>query len=503
MASRGATTIWELWNGDTASPKMNSGNHVMMLGDLIPWFYRDLAGINPAKPGYKEIRFQPDLSIQNLERVSASYESLHGTIRSSYRKSPMLLEWDLEIPCNTTATIVLPTLNPKAVSEEGVRFVGEENGCGVWRLPSGKYHLSIPLDPAHGEERAGITRDEFLYEQAPFIECHASTIEELPNGDLIAAYFGGTKERNPDVCIWTQTKKKGSDRWSEPKLVADGIQNDTLRYACWNPVLYQVPVKGGELWLFYKVGPNVPSWKGYLIRSKNGGKSWSKPEQLPDGIFGAIKNKPVWVDGRILCPSSDELGRWSAHFEWTDDLGKTWHRTEPLDAELNVPTRFRPAVTTKAEVGTKPYDQSKALPIEAIQPTILKLKDGRLQMMCRTRNGKTGIAYSSDRGETWTKLTLMDLEHTQSGIDAVTLRDGRHVLVYNNFETLDGTPKGPRTPLSVAVSEDGTNWKHVITLEDSPVGQYSYPAVIEAEDGTIHTTYTWRRRRIKHVEFKL
>ena len=503
MASRGATTIWELWNGDTASPKMNSGNHVMMLGDLIPWFYRDLAGINPARPAYKEICLKPDLSIQNLERVSASYESLHGTIRSSYVKTPMSLAWDIEIPCNTTAKVVLPTLNPKAIDEEGIRFVGEEDGMGVWRVPSGKYHLRVTLDPAHGEEREGILRDEFLYEKAPFIECHASTIEELPNGDLIAAYFGGTKERNPDVCIWTQTKKKGSDQWSEPKMVADGIQNDTLRYACWNPVLYQVPVKGGELWLFYKVGPNVPSWKGYLIRSKNGGKSWSKPEQLPDGIFGAIKNKPVWVDGRILCPSSDELGRWSVHFEWTDDLGKTWHRTEPLDAELSIPTRFRPLAKTKADIGATPYDKTKELPIEAIQPTILKLKDGRLQMMCRTRNGKTGVAYSSDRGETWTKMELMDLEHTQSGIDAVTLSDGRHVLVYNNFETIDGTPKGPRTPLSVAVSEDGTTWKHCITLEGSPINQYSYPAVIEASDGTIHTTYTWRRRRIKHVEFKL
>ncbi|MDO4758075.1 MAG: family 78 glycoside hydrolase catalytic domain [Rikenellaceae bacterium] len=504
MAKRGATTIWELWNGDTANPWMNSGNHVMMLGDLVPWFYRDLGGINPAKPGYKEIRLAPDFSIQNLERIETSYKSLHGTIVSSYTKSPMRLEWDVEIPCNTTATIVVPTLDPNAIQEEGVRFLGEENGMGTWRVPSGKYHFSIALDPSIGEDREGILVDEFLYEKAPFIECHASTIEELPNGDLIAAYFGGTRERNPDVCIWTQIKKKGSDSWSEPRMVADGIQNDTLRYACWNPVLFQVPTKGGELWLFYKVGPNVPNWKGYLIRSKNGGKSWSKPEQLPDGIFGAIKNKPLWIDGRILCPSSDEMGRWSVHFEYTDDLGKTWQRTAPLDSELNVPTRFRPLVTTKADIGKEAYDESKALPIEAIQPSIIKLADGRLKMLCRTRNGKTGIAYSSDRGTTWSKLTLdKELEQNQSGIDAVTLRDGRHVLVYNNFETIDGTPKGPRTPLSVAVSEDGEKWQHVMTLEDSPISQYSYPAVIEAADGTIHTTYTWRRRRIKHVEFKL
>ncbi|MBO5686256.1 MAG: exo-alpha-sialidase, partial [Alistipes sp.] len=294
-----------------------------------------------------------------------------------------------------------------------------------------------------------------------------------------------------------------SDRWTAPRKVADGIQDDTLRYPCWNPVLFQVPNKR-ELWLFYKVGPNVPNWKGYLIRSKNGGKSWSKPERLPDGIFGAIKNKPLWIDGRILCPSSDEQGAWSCHFEYTDDLGKTWHRTPALESELSVPTRMRPLVKDRSEVGKKTYDQSKALPIEAIQPTILRLADGRLQLLCRTRNGKTGVAYSSDRGTTWTKMTLLEnLEQNQSGIDAVTLRDGRHVLVYNNFETIDGTPKGPRTPLSVAVSTDGREWKHALTLEESPIGEYSYPCIIEGRDGTLHILYTWRRVRVKHVEIKL
>jgi len=502
MAARGATTIWELWNGDTANPWMNSGNHVMMLGDLIPWFYRDLAGINPAKPAYKEIRLAPDFSIENLDRIEASYESLHGTIRSSWRKTPMQLDWQIEIPCNTTATLVLPTLDEQAVNDPAIRFVGREGNNTLWQVGSGSYSISIKLDPAIGQKREGIQVNEFIYTEAPFKQCHASTIEELPNGDLIAAWFGGTREKNPDVCIWTSTKRKGSDAWSAPTKVADGIVNDTLRYPTWNPVLYQVPGKR-ELWLFYKVGPNVPQWKGYLIRSKNGGKSWSKPEQLPEGIFGAIKNKPVWVDGRILCPSSDEQGAWTVHFEYTDDYGKTWQRTPALQGMMNVPTRMRPAVATKAEEGTKPYDTSKARPIEAIQPTILKLADGRLQMLCRTRNGKVGTAYSSDRGTTWSEVTLLDLGHNQSGLDAVTLRDGQHLLVYNNFETIDGTPKGPRNPLSVALSSDGQEWQHRLTLESSPLGEYSYPAVIEAADGTIHILYTWRRERIKHVQIKL
>ncbi len=503
MAARGATTIWELWNGDTANPQMNSGNHVMMLGDFIPWLYRDLAGINPAAPAYKEIRLEPDFSIQELAEVDASYASLHGTIRSRYRKTPMQLEWDVTVPCNTVATVVLPTIDREALRDPEVRCIGREGDKTLWRVPSGSYHFSGKIDPALGKEREGILVDEFLYEKAPFIECHSATIEELPNGDLIAAFFGGTKERNPDVCIWTCTKKKGSDRWSAPKQVADGIQNDTLRYACWNPILFQVPEKNGELWLFYKVGPNVAGWKGYLIRSKNGGKTWSKPELMPEGFLGPAKNKPVYLDGRILCPASTEGSHWDCHFEYTDDLGKTWHRTPSLDAELNVPTKDRPLVEKRADIGKVPYDRTKAKRIYAIQPTILKLADGRLQMLCRTRNGKTGTAFSSDRGTTWSKMTLLDLENNQSGIDAVTLKDGRHVLIYNNFETLDGTPKGVRTPLSIAVSEDGTAWRHLLTLEASPVNQYSYPSIIQAEDGTLHAIYTWRRRRIKHMQIKL
>jgi len=503
MIERGATTIWELWNGDTASPKMNSGNHVMMLGDLIPWFYRDLAGINPSAPAYKRIRLEPDLSIQDLEEVSARYESLHGTIESSYRKTPMRLEWDIEIPCNTEAEIVLPTLNRQAINDPDIQYLRSEGNRSFWRVPSGCYHLSVALDPALGEARQGILTEEFIYEKASFPQCHASTIEELPNGDLIAAWFGGTKEKHPDVTIWVATKAKGSDRWSEPRQVADGIQNDTLRYPCWNPVLFQVPNKR-ELWLFYKVGPNVPNWKGYLIRSKNGGKTWSKPEPLPDGIFGAIKNKPIWLDGRILCPSSDEQGRWSCHFEYTDDLGKSWQRTPALEAALSIPTRHRPLVKSRDEMGRAPKSGEKAVPIEAIQPTILQLGDGRLQMLCRTRNGLTGTAYSSDRGATWSKITLLEgLEQNQSGIDAVTMRDGRHVLVYNNFETIDGTPKGPRTPLSVTISQDGQQWHHRLTLEDSPIGEYSYPCIIEAKDGSLHILYTWRRSRIKHLHIRL
>jgi alpha-L-rhamnosidase len=139
--------------------------------------------------------------------------------------------------------------------------------------------------------KTGIIEDEFIYDTAPFPSCHASTIAETPNG-LIAAWFGGTYERHPDVCIYTSSKV--DDVWTEPKLVADGIENDTLRYPTWNPVLYQIP--DGDLLLFYKVGPNPREWWGMLKRSADHGKTWSDAEKLPEGYIGPVKNKPVLLN---------------------------------------------------------------------------------------------------------------------------------------------------------------------------------------------------------------
>lgn len=495
MAGKGATTIWELWNGDTAARTMNSANHVMMLGDLLAWCFQDLGGINPARPGYKEILLRPDFSAEQLGHVRASHTTPYGEVVSHWRKTPMRLDWEVTVPCNTTALVVLPTTDERAVRDRDAKLVGREADATIWRIASGHYRFSIALNPAARRDREGLLREEFLYEKSSFPECHSATIAETPDGDLVTAFFGGTKERNPDVCIWVCRKPKGTEGWTAPMQVADGIVNDTLRYACWNPVLFQQPGADGELWLFYKVGPNVAKWKGYLIRSRDGGQTWSAPEALPEGFLGPAKNKPEWIDGRILSPCSTEGSHWNLHFEWTDDRGATWHKTGVLASEESVQTQNR--------ISDGP-DAGKSEALYAIQPSILRLADGRLRLLARTRNAKLATATSNDRGETWSRLELSEVENNQSGIDAVTLRDGRHVLIYNDFETLPGTRKGPRTPLSIAVSDDdGTTWRHVLTLEESPVSQYSYPSIIEGRDGTLHAVYTWRRQRIKYVQIKL
>jgi len=307
-----------------------------------------------------------------------------------------------------------------------------------------------------------IEKAEFIYEQAPFPSCHASTIAETKSG-LIAAWFGGTDEGNKDVGIWT-ARHDGS-KWSAPVEVANGIDGDK-RYPCWNPVLYQP--QHGPLLLFYKVGPSPSTWWGMMMRSDDEGKSWSKPERLPKDILGPIKDKPVMIGSHLWCPSSTEHDGWRIHLEFTGDLGKTWTRSEAL---------------------------SEAREFGAIQPTVLAWTPQRVQLLCRARQGgKIVECWTEDGGKTFSRLRQTTLPNPNSGLDAVMLKDGRALLVFND------TPRG-RTPLSVAISKDGHTWTNVVTLESQP-GEYSYPAVIQTKDGKVHVTYTWKRQRIKHVVLK-
>ncbi|GAB3996341.1 exo-alpha-sialidase [Spirosoma daeguense] len=317
-------------------------------------------------------------------------------------------------------------------------------------------------------ENPAIRQRELIYEKAPTPECHASTLAETPEG-IVAAWFGGTHERHPDVGIWVSNHTKSG--WSTPVEVANGVQPDGKRLPTWNPVLFQVP--NGELLLFYKVGPSPSTWWGLLKRSKDNGKTWSAAEKLPDDIVGPIKNKPVLLpSGVLLCPTSSEDHNWRVHFEMTSDLGKTWTRT--------------PAINDGVTDG-------------AIQPSVLFHPNGELQALCRSQ--KAGFileTWSKDGGKTWSKLEKTSLPNPNSGTDAVTLKDGRQVLVYNPTSPVKGKFGGPRTPLDIAISNDGKTWKTLAVLENAP-GEYSYPAVIQTEDGLIHVTYTWKRQRVRHV----
>lgn len=326
-------------------------------------------------------------------------------------------------------------------------------GCGAVVMAAGDKPASAPA-----VVQAGLI---FPLEGRPTPGCHASTIVQTRTGQILAAWFAGKGEGADDVGIWVSRLEDG--RWSKPVEVANGVASPQKRFPCWNPVLFQP--RQGPLVLFFKVGPSPSRWWGERVVSEDNGRTWKDQRRLPSGILGPIKDKPVQLeDGRILCPSSSEDKGWRVHLEVTRDF-ETWETIGPLN------------------------DPAK---LGVIQPTILTYPGGRLQMLCRTR-GKGFIAQSSspDGGKTWSEMTLLSLPNPNSGIDAVTLKDGRQLLVFNN------TPKG-RTPLNVALSSDGRDWKVVQTLEDQP-GEYSYPAVIQTSDGKVHITYTYRRQSIKHV----
>lgn len=353
-------------------------------------------------------------------------------------------------------------------------------GCAGQPEPNditGKYHLPELSHPGEGAYVSG----ELIYplNNKPTPECHASTIVETPSG-MVAAFFAGTEEGDSDVGIRVSHLADG--KWTSPEEVANGVQNDTLRYPCWNPVLFQPA--GGPLMLFYKVGPSPSAWWGMLITSEDDGKTWSAPGKLGEDekighLLGPVKNKAVQLaDGTIICPSSTEVeeegadDKWMVHFEISKDQGKTWKVAGPIN---------------------------DGIALDAIQPSVLTYPDGRLQVLCRTRQDVIAQSWSDDNGETWSEMTATDLPNPNSGTDAVTLKDGRQLLVYNHT-TKKGKQPNNRNMLNLAISEDGKKWTPVMTLENEPhEAGYSYPAIIQASDGMVHITYTYWRESVKHV----
>lgn len=330
---------------------------------------------------------------------------------------------------------------------------------------------AAPDAPAH----PAVIASQFINENAPYPECHASTIVEVAPGRLAAAWFGGTRERNPDVGIWFARHEAG--RWLPAVEVANGVQADGPRLPTWNPVLFAP--KGAPLQLFYKVGPSPSTWWGMVITSTDDGRTWSAPRRLPDGILGPVKNKPIELaDGAWLSASSTEGNPtgWRVHFERSTDKGATWTKIGPVE-------------------------KGAGFGYDMIQGSILRHGDGRLQSLGRTRNGVTGSTWSADGGLTWSPLAPLAIPNTNSGTDAVTLADGRQLIVFNDTHPPpERRSKGVRYPIHVALSDDGETWRTVATLDVAPhPAGYAYPAVIQASDGRIHITYTWHRDLVKHV----
>jgi predicted neuraminidase len=349
---------------------------------------------------------------------------------------------------------------------------------------TGKFFLPPLAKPGEGAYVHG----ELIYplDDKPTPECHASTIVETPSG-FVSAFFAGTREKHEDVGI--RVSRLESGKWTRPVEVVNGVQDANLRYPTWNPVLFMP--KDGPLMLFYKVGPDPRTWWGMLMTSNDDGKTWSKPVRMGKDpkvgdLLGPVKNKPIQLaDGTIICPSSTEARieegdgtaendklLWKVHFEVTRDLGKTWEVIGPINDGIE---------------------------FDAIQPSILEYGNGKLQILCRTRQKVVSESWSEDNGKTWGPMSATSLPNPNAGTDAVTLKDGRQLLIYNHT-TRDGAEPNGRNMLNLAISSDGKEWKPVMTLENVTADSgYSYPAIIQASDGSVHMTYTYLRESVKYV----
>lgn len=314
---------------------------------------------------------------------------------------------------------------------------------------------------------------EFIYEAAPFPSCHASTIVDLPDGTLLAAWFGGKDEGDDSVEIWVSRKPEGGV-WTAPEALTDYPD-----IPLWNPVLYR---DGDRVWLFFKIGPSPREWIGAYRISEDRGQTWGEVFYMPAGLIGPVRSKPIRLDdGSILAGTSVEAGyrgntprdapyrSWAAWVNRSTDGGETWSIHGPI---------------------TVPGEN-----YGVIQPTLWQTENGDVKMLLRAtdRIGAICESVSRDGGITWSPARPITLPNPNSGVDAVKLHDGRVVLIYNHTE------RG-RSPIHLAVShDDGETWGEPMIIEEGE-GEYSYPAVIQAEDGNIHITYTWKRERIRHIE---
>ncbi|WP_231426033.1 exo-alpha-sialidase [Pedobacter sp. Leaf250] len=322
-------------------------------------------------------------------------------------------------------------------------------------------------------QKIEIIQSAYIFDKAPFAACHASSLVELKDGSIMASWFGGKYEGSKDVVIWSAIKK--NNKWSPPTEIANGIKQDTVQYPCWNPVLFRT--QNGVLFLHYKVGKNPREWWAEFKTSIDDGKTWSKAEKLKDGFLGPIKNKPVQLpNGTILYPSSTESldeKIWNIHLEKSDSHGKKW---------------------TKINIDCDTFG--------VIQPSILTYPNGKLQLLCRSRQNVIVESWSTDNGEHWSKLAPTNLPNPNSGSDAVTLQNGSQLLIYNPLIAGKNWWDG-RSVLKLAISKDGKNWNDIYTLENHEKGEYSYPAIIQAKNGNVHLSYTAERKNIKYVELKI
>jgi predicted neuraminidase len=311
---------------------------------------------------------------------------------------------------------------------------------------------------------------------------HSSAICALPSGDLMAVWYGGTREGARDVALFTARLAPGGAGWSEPvntvdrALAAEELERTIKKVG--NAVVF--PNGDGALWMVY-VSVSLGGWSGSALNlktSRDEGRTWSASRRLTLNPFlnlsSLVRNKPIYAsDGRIGLPVYHEMAIKFPQILWLTPGGDGMvehYRMRNLASEHGL-----------------------------IQPTLVPLGGERVLMLLRDRGGERAMhtAYSEDSGWTWSQAAPSGLPNPDAAIDALRLRDGRILLVYNHAAS-------GRENLRLAISaDDGRTWRAGAFLEETANQEFSYPNLVEDRHGRIHLTYTWQRQRIKHVAFNL
>ncbi|AMM87316.1 hypothetical protein AZF01_22490 (plasmid) [Martelella sp. AD-3] len=328
-----------------------------------------------------------------------------------------------------------------------------------------------------------------------FRNCHASTVIVLPDNTRLTAFFGGEREGEGDVAIWTV--RGDGESWETPRrlFAEDGL-------AHWNPVLLN---EGNTVWLFYKVGPTVHTWTTRWSLSHDGGLTWSKPTELvpgDSGPRGPVKNKLlVMSNGEWLAPASVETEEiWDAFADISADEGESWTRCDvPFTHHSNSDPHDNGGVWGGlAENALWETDPQKVFRWDGvIQPSAWESAPGKIHMLMRSTRGHLYRTDSDDFGRTWSEAYPTGTVNNNSGID-VAETGGVLALAYNP----NGGNWGRRTPLSLALSNDNAKtFQRVIDLETEE-GEFSYPAII-ARGKELHLTYTHNRKSIVYCHLTL
>ncbi|HEY0945733.1 MAG TPA: sialidase family protein [Opitutaceae bacterium] len=311
---------------------------------------------------------------------------------------------------------------------------------------------------------------------------HSSTICLLPSGDLFAAWYGGTREGAADVALFASrlTPGKNTGAWGRPAKIVDRelaeSELDRRIKKVGNAVVFAD--RAGTLWMIY-VSVSLGGWSGSALNiktSRDEGLTWSESQRLTLNPFlnisTLVRNKPIHAnDGRIGVPVYHEFAQKFPQMLW---------------------------LTPDADGRVEDYQiRNLATEVGLIQPTLVPLGGDRVLMMLRdgsaTRRLRT--AYSDDNGWTWSATATSELPNPDSAVDALRLRDGRIVLAYNHAENGRGN-------LRLAVSaDDGRSWQAGPVIEAAGDGEFSYPQLAADRRSRIHLIYTWKRERIRHVEF--